>query len=277
MTETDEQRAGSGPSGTVVSRDGTAIAYDRYGSGEPVVLVSGALTARASLVPLAQALAQHFTVFAYDRRGRGASGDTPPYAVEREIEDLAAIVAETGGTACALGHSSGAALVIRAASAGVPLSRLALYEPPFILGGDHVPVGAEFIARQRELIAAGRRGEALEHWMVNTVGVSEQGLEQMRQAPFWPALEALVHTTVYDATIMQGEGDGTPMPPEWAETVKQPALVMVGEKSGPWMQNSVRALEALLPNARLLTFPGADHSIAPEAMAPVLREFCTEA
>lgn len=271
-----ENREAGGPSGTVVSSDGTTIAYDRYGSGEPVVLVVGALSGRTSFAPLAQALAPHFTVFAYDRRGRGASGDTQPYAVERELEDLAAIAAEAGDSPCALGHSSGAGLVIRAAAAGVPFSRLALYEPPFMLAGDRTAVGAAFIARQSELIAAGRRGEALENWMVNTLGASEQELEQMRQAPYWAKWEAMAQTTIYDATIMQGDENGTPMPREWAETVKQPALAMVGEKSAPWMQNSIRALAGLLPDARLRTFPGAGHGFAPEAMVPVLREFCAD-
>ena len=271
---TEESHTATGPTGTVVSRDGTSIAYDRYGSGEPVVLVGGALTDRAALGPLAQALASHFTVFAYDRRGRGASGDTQPYAVEREIEDLAAVVAEAGGSACPLGHSSGAALVLHAAAAGVPLTRLALYEPPFMLPRDRPSLGAEFIARQRELIEAGRRGDALEHWMVSTVGMPEQAIDQMRRSPFWAGLEAIVHTTVYDATIMLVDADGAPIPARWAETVKQPVLAMVGEKSAPWQQNSIRALVGLLPDARLRTFPGADHGFEPAAMVPVLREFC---
>ncbi len=196
---------------TVVSR-GTKIAVDRYGSGPAIALVGGAFTDRRALAALAQALAPSFTVLAYDRRGRGDSGDTPPYAVAREIEDLAAVLAMAGGPACVFGHSSGAGLAVLAAADGVPIGRLAVYEPPYLVGkGDHLPPPG-LAAQMTELASSGRRGEAVEFWMKDTVGLPGEAIAQMRQGPAWPALEAIVATAAYDAMIMAGQERGDPLP-----------------------------------------------------------------
>ena len=259
---------------TVVSRDGTTIAVDRYGSGPALALVGGAFTDRRALAPFAQALAPYFSVLAYDRRGHGDSGDTPPYAVAREIEDLAAILAAAGGPTCVFGHSSGAGLaVLAAAGGGVAISRLGLYEPPYMVTkGDHLPP-ADLADRITELSSSGRRGDAVEFWMKNTVRLPAEAIAQMRQGPAWPALEAVVHTAAYDATIMADQERGDPLPAAWASQVTVPTLIMDGENSPAWMHDSMDALAALLPDTRRHTFPGADHSVAPDALTPVLRDF----
>jgi len=259
---------------TVVSRDGTTIAVDRYGSGPPIVLVGGAFTGRPALTPLAQALAPYFTVFGYDRRGRGGSEDTLPYAPAREVEDLAAVIAATGGPACVFGHSSGAGLAVLAAADGVAISRLALYEAPYMVDkGDYLPP-PDLAARITELSASGRRGEAVEYWMTDTIRMPPDAVAQLRQSPMWPGLEAVVHTAAYDATIMADQERGDPLPAAWATQVTIPTLIMDGENSPAWQHRSMDALAALLPNTQRHTFPGADHGVAPDVLAPVLRDFC---
>ncbi|HEV2636715.1 MAG TPA: alpha/beta hydrolase [Actinocrinis sp.] len=261
--------------GGVVSADGTRIAFDRFGSGlTAVVLVGGAFSERAGSRPLAEALAPYATAYAYDRRGRGDSGDTAPYAVEREIEDLAAIVAEAGGReVCVFGHSSGAGLVLRAAAAGVKMGRLALYEPPYIVDDTRRAVPSNFALHLAELVADDRRADVVALWMAHTVQMPEEAIAQMRQSPMWSALEALAHTTVYDLAIMSDTMSGTSLPQEWSTSVKVPTLVMVGGESPAWIQNSTEELTRLLPDARRHSLPGADHGVKPEQVVPVLREF----
>ena len=259
---------------TVLSRDGTKIAVDRYGSGPAIALVGGAFTDRRALAALAQALAPSFTVLAYDRRGRGDSGDTPPYAVAREIEDLAAVLALAGGPACVFGHSSGAGLAVLAAADGVAISKLAVYEAPYMVDkGDDLPP-ADLAVRITELSSAGRRGEAVEFWMKDTIRLPAEVITQMRQSPGWPGMEAIVHTAAYDATIMADQERGDPLPAAWATQVTVPTLIMDGENSPPWQHRSMDALAGLLPNTQRHTFPNADHGVASDVLAPVLRDFC---
>jgi pimeloyl-ACP methyl ester carboxylesterase len=258
---------------TVVSRDGTKIAVDRYGSGPPIALVGGAFTDRRALAPFAQALAPSCTVLAYDRRGRGDSGDTPPYAVAREIEDLAAVLAAAGGPARVFGHSSGAGLAVLAAAGGVAISRLAVYEAPYMLDkADPLPP-ADLAARITELASSGRRGEAVEFWMKDTIRLPAEVIAQMRQSPTWPGLEAVVHTAAYDATIMADTERGDPLPTAWATQITIPTLIMDGANSPPWQHRSMDALADLLPNTQRHTFPNADHSVPPAVLAPVLSAF----
>lgn len=260
---------------TVVSRDGTKIAVDRYGAGPAIVLAGGAFSARGALTPFAQALAPDLTVLAYDRRGRGDSGDTPPYAVAREIEDLAAVLAIADGPACVFGHSSGAGLAVLAAAGGAAISKLAVYEPPYMVDkGDHLPP-PDLAATMTELSAAGRRGEAVEYWMKDTIRLPAEAIAQMRQGPMWPGLEAVVHTAAYDATIMADQERGDPLPAAWATQITIPTLIMDGENSPAWMHHAMDALTNLLPNTQRHTFPNADHSVPPAALAPLLRTFCT--
>jgi pimeloyl-ACP methyl ester carboxylesterase len=246
----------------VTSRDGTGLAVDRSGAGPALILVLGAFNDRAAGAPLAQSLAPRFTVYNYDRRGRGASGDTAPYAVEREIEDLEALIAAAGGAAAVFGYSSGALLALRAAAHGLALSRLALYDPP--PAGGRAGQLAQPLA---DLIAAGRRGEAVELFQTGAVGLPPAVVAQMRTAPFRPALERIAHTLVYDATLLQA------LPPGLLASVRLPTLVLDGEHSHPALRAAAHALAGALPNARYQTLPGQGHDLAPDVVAAALAEF----
>lgn len=251
------------------SSDGTSIAFEKSGNGPAIILVGGALSDRSAGAPLAALLAPRFTVFSYDRRGRGDSGDTAPYAVEREVEDLAALIREAGGSAFVFGHSSGAALALEAAIHGLAITRLALYEPPYIVDDSRPRVPEDFPARLAGLLAADRRGDAVTLFMTEAVEVPAEMVDQMRQTPIWPAMEALAHTLMYDITIM---GDNS-LPTERAASVTVPTLVMDGGESPAWARNAVRALADALPAARRRTLEGQTHGVAPEAIAPVLAGF----
>ena len=252
----------------VSSRDGTGIAYDRLGEGDAVVLVSGGSVDRSSNAPVAHALSDRFTVFNYDRRGRGPSGDTPPYAVRREVEDLDAVIGAAGGSAFAYGSSSGAALVLEAAAAGVPITKLALWEPPYVMDPAMRPPSDTAETFER-LVSEGRRGEAVEFFMGTVVGLPPQFVEQARTQPWWAATEALAHTLEYDARIM---GDYS-VPLERAAGVGAPTLVLVGGASFPFMQETARALAEALPNGRVEVLEGQSHDVAPDAIAPALAAF----
>jgi pimeloyl-ACP methyl ester carboxylesterase len=255
---------------TVASADGTTIAFDRFGTGPPLIMVSGAFNTRSGATgPLAVALQDRFTVLNYDRRGRGDSGDTAPYAVEREIEDIDALIAFAGGSSAVFGHSSGATLALLAAAHGSAITKLALYEPPFLVDESRTPLAADFPERLAALVAAGRRGDAVELYQTEGVGIPEDVVIQMRNAPFRPALEAIAHTLVYDATIV---GDLT-LPAELVAAVTTPTLVIDGEYSPPMLRNSVRAVAESLPNGRQVTLAGQTHDISPEVTAVALAEF----
>src|SRR5437867_3728231 len=206
---------------TVISKDGTKIAYDKEGEGPAVILVAGALSVR--FPELSKLLAPRFTVFNYDRRGRGDSGDTEPYAVEREVEDLDALIAEAGGSASVFGTSSGAILALEAAAHGLAITKLALWEPPFSVDADGPRRHKEYMTRLTELLAADRRGDAVELFM-KLVGIPPEFIAQAHHAPWWSATEDLAHTLAYDATVM---GDST-VPTERVASVMVPTLVMDG-------------------------------------------------
>ncbi len=256
---------------TAISADGTTIGFDEYGDGPPVIMVVGAFNGRSTTAPLAQELAPRFTVLNYDRRGRGDSGDTEPYAVEREIEDLAAVIDAAGGPACVFGYSSGAVLALRAAAAGVPITKLALYEPPFLLDDSRPRPPADLPERLTELVSAGRRGDAVELYQTAGIGMPAEVVVHLRSAPFRPGLEAIAHTLIYDATIT---GDLS-LPAELLAAVTTPALVIDGEGSWPFMRDGVEAAANALPNGRRHTLAGQTHDINPAATAPVLEEFFT--
>jgi pimeloyl-ACP methyl ester carboxylesterase len=252
----------------VESKDGTRIAFDRLGEGPPVVLVSGGSVDRSSNASLAELLATRFTVFNYDRRGRGPSGDTPPYAVRREVEDIEAVIAAAGGSAHAYGTSSGASLGLEDAASGLPITKLALWEPPYVLDPDSRPP-ADTAKTFTELVSAGRRGDAVEFFMAKVVGLPPEFVDQARNQPFWAATEALAHTLAYDATIM---GDYS-LPVDRAALVTAPTLVMAGAASFPFLRETAQALADALPGGRVHILEGQEHNVAPEAMAPVLMEF----
>jgi pimeloyl-ACP methyl ester carboxylesterase len=257
---------------TLQSYDGTSIAYERTGSGPALILVDGALCSRAfgpmpKLVPL---LAPHFTVYTYDRRGRGDSADAASYSVERELEDLAALVRVAGGSAFAFGASSGGALVLHAAASGVPLTRLAIYEPPFVNEGASDGREPDHVGRLRSLIAAGQRGAAVKYFMADMVGAPKPVVFMMRlMLPVWSKLKAVAHTLPYDATIM---GNWL-VPKERAASVRVPALVMYGGKTDERLRRAAEAVSSALPHAQLKVLPGQNHAAAASAVAPALVAF----
>jgi pimeloyl-ACP methyl ester carboxylesterase len=262
----------------VTSADGTSIAYDRMGNGPAIILVCAATMTRPAHAQLAAELAGHFTVYNYDRRGRGDSGDTLPYAVQREIEDIEALVAEAGGSAHLYGISSGAALVLEAAAAGVPVDRLAIYEVPYNLEDDAPKRQQEYVERLQALLAEDRRGEAAELFM-RTVGTPEEMIEESKSSPMWAAMEAVAPTLAYDAACM---GDGQP-PTDRLAKITRPTLVATGEGSpetflgggGGFFDQAADAVATSVPNAVREVIEGQWHMIDPKVLAPVLHRFFT--
>ncbi|MGW1764033.1 alpha/beta fold hydrolase [Streptomyces sp. NPDC002073] len=255
---------------TVQSADGTTIAYTRSGEGEPLILVGGSFSERAHpvMTQLAEQLAPHFTVYNYDRRGRGDSGDADEYAVEREIEDLAALIAEAGGAAKVFGMSAGGALALKAAASGVPITKLALYDTPFIIGEDGPTPPADFTEQLKELTSAERRGDAVEFFMVQGMGAPAEAVAGMRFAPFWGDLESLAHTLPYDTTIM---GDFS-VPAELAD-VKAPVLAVYGGNAAPWLHAAAHKVAETVPDCKHQALAGQDIAPDPAVLAPELKNF----
>ena len=254
---------------SVNSKDGTKIAFDQVGEGAPVVLVCGGSVDRMSNAPLAERLAQHYTVYNYDRRGRGDSGDTEPYAVEREVEDIEAVIQAAGGSAFLYGTSSGAALALIAAASDLNVSKLALWEPPYIIDDSRPKPPADTASIYRGFVAEGKRGDAVEYFMAKVVGLPPEFVAFARSQPWWSAQEAIAHTLAYDATIM---GDYS-LPTEQAASVTVPTLVMAGGASWDWMKNSAQTLARTLPHGQYRTLEGQEHNVAPDVMASALKEF----
>jgi pimeloyl-ACP methyl ester carboxylesterase len=254
----------------VTSQDGTKIAFDQMGQGPAVVLVCGGSVDRMSNAPLAAALADQFTVYNFDRRGRGDSGDTPPYAVEREVEDIAAVIDAAGGSAFLYGISSGAALALEAARL-LPskVKKLALYEPPYIVGDTRPRPPADTARIYNDFVSSGRRGEAAEYFMVQVVGLPPEFAAQARNAPWWPAQEALAHTLAYDATIM---GDYS-LPADRARAVTTPTAVIAGGATWDWMRTTAQALAAAMPDAEYRVLEGQEHNVDPTVLATALTDF----
>jgi pimeloyl-ACP methyl ester carboxylesterase len=260
--------------GRVVSKDGTAIVFDRIGNGPPVILVDGALCYRGmgQNGKLAELLAQHFTVFTYDRRGRGSSRDTAPYAVEREVEDIAALLSEAGGTAFVWGISSGAVLALEAAIRLGGIKKLALYEAPFIVDNTR-PTTEDDWDRISAAVAGDRRSDAVKLFL-KSVGVPGFVRALMPlMIPVWSKLKAVAHTLPYDGAIVRDNQKGKPLPASRWGSVKIPALVMDGGNSPAWMRQANRALGSVLPNAQYRTLEGQTHLLKPRAHAPILVEF----
>ncbi len=259
---------------TVTSKDGTSIAYDQTGQGPALILVAGATATRLAEASVAAALASDFTTIAYDRRGRGDSGDTAPYAVEREVEDIEALIDEAGGSAFVFGHSSGAVLALEAARLlPAKIKKLAIYEPPFIIDDSRPPVPEDYFQHLVDLVSSNRRGEAVEYFMIEAVGVPAEMVAQMRQSPMWPGLEAVAHTIAYDGAIMGDTMRGNPAPlKKWA-TVTVPTLVMDGGISPTFMHTGAQAIAGILPSAHRQTLAGQDHGPADEVLVPALKAF----
>ncbi|WP_031087662.1 alpha/beta fold hydrolase [Streptomyces sp. NRRL WC-3549] len=249
-----------------LSLDGTPIAYRRRGDGPPVVLVGGALSTTADGEPLAALLEPRFTVVTYDRRGRGASGDTGPYAVRREIEDLAAVTARAGERVSVFGMLSGGALALEAQAAGVPMNRLAVFEPPYT---PDLRFKRRCTAELQTLLAAGDRSGAVALHLSRT-GVPEATVARMRRAPLWAALVDLAPTLAYDDTLL-----GTGEIPDRFTAVTARTLVLTGGFSTSRAHETTLALTAALPRARHRTLTGQTREVAPQALAPVLTDFFT--
>jgi pimeloyl-ACP methyl ester carboxylesterase len=255
--------------GKVRSADGTSIAFERTGTGPPLIMVHAALGFRGfnPMGELDGLLAADFSVIAYDRRGRGESTDTPPYSIGREVDDLAALIEEAGGSAFVYGFSSGAVLGLHAAARGLPIAKLALLEPPIPL--EDQPQDGDLGAEIAELVAQGRRGDAVEHFN-RSIGVPEEMVAGMRDQPFWPMLEKIAHTLVYDTAITSS------VTPELLASIATPTVVVGSEASGDYLQSSGRTVADTLPNGRFVALKGEWHGVPPEDLARVMTEFLKE-
>jgi len=260
---------------TVSSKDGTTIAYDQRGNGPALVLVDGALCSRAQgpMPELADLLASEFTVYNHDRRGRGESGDAEVYDVEREIEDLAAVIEAAGGSAYVYGTSSGAALALRAAAAGLPIIKLVAFEPPYVVDQSRKPIPRTWAADMRALSDAGKPGDAVKYFMSKGIGLPGFVVAMMQLMPGWKGMKAVAHTLPYDAAVLGEDCFGRPLDAgQWA-SIDVPVLVVNGAKSPAWMKTSVKALAGAVPGARHEEVPGQNHMIKASAIAPVISRF----
>jgi pimeloyl-ACP methyl ester carboxylesterase len=263
----------------VSSRDGTTIAFEQTGSGLAVIVVASALSTRSDAKRLAALLAADFTVINYDRRGRGDSGDTPPYAVEREVEDIDALIEHAAGPVCVFGSSSGAALALEAAASGLRIEKVALFEPPFVVAEDDHRPPADFREHLASLIDTGRHGEAVRYFMTKGIGMPAIFVHMMRLAPkSWSAMKAMAPTIPYDLAVMGDNQAGKPLAAGQWQGATMPTLVLTGGKSPEFLRHGATALADVLPNARLRTLDKLNHGavvMSPKTLAPVLSEFFT--
>ena len=255
----------------VISKDGTTIAYERSGSGPALILVDGALCSRAfgPSARLAPLLARHFTVYAYDRRGRGESGDTYPYAPAREVDDIAALIEAAGGSASLLGLSSGGALALEAAASGLPVDKVVAYEPPYVDDSGQRG-GAGYEDHLKRLIADGNRGGAVKYFMKDMVGAPAFVVVTMRLMPWmWRKLVAVAHTLPYDAEVMTAFR----IPRMRFAAIRRPALVMNGSKTDPRLKDAVQAIASAVPGARHRELAGQTHNVNPGVLSAAAAEF----
>ena len=262
---------------TVTSQDGTQIAFDKVGSGPAVIFVNGAMQFRAfdpSMARMVELLGQHFTVYNYDRRGRGDSSDTQPFAREREIEDLQALVEDAGGKAMVFGISSGAVLTLDATAVIPGITKLAVYEPALIVDDSRQPVSADYTEHLTTLVAQGKREEAVEYFLMQAVGIPAEYIAGIKQdQATWSTMIGIAHTIAYDAAFVGTVMQGKPLPTDrWAK-VTVPVLVADGGASDAWMHNSADALARVLPHASRHTLAGQTHNVDPNVLAPVLIDF----
>ncbi|MDQ0380528.1 alpha/beta fold hydrolase [Amycolatopsis thermophila] len=260
---------------TVTSADGTTIAYSRQGSGPVIVFLGGAFNDRTACAPVADALRDSYTVVCVDRRGRGDSGDViaprevARYEIRREVEDLDAVIAAEGGSAAVFGFSSGGILALHAAVAGSAIGALALYEPPFALGG-LAGSARDLTGKLAELVAAGRRGDAVATMQIEGIGLPPAAVDDIRRSPMWPQLEAVAQTVVYDAALTAAPN----LPTEAMRALEVDTLVLAGAETWPGLRSAASALPDHLPRARYAEIPGgAGHGIPAEATARAVDEF----
>ncbi|MGO4548186.1 alpha/beta fold hydrolase [Paenibacillus sp. 2TAB23] len=248
---------------TLISKDGTTIAYDKTGQGPALILVAGAFSYRKfpGQVQLAKMLSEQFTVYNYDRRGRGDSSDTQPYAVEREYEDLQAMIDAAGGSAYVWGLSSGAVLALQAAASGASITKLALHEPPFVVDEADPKPPENFVQHVNELTHANQRAETIKYFMTKGMGAPSFVVSLMRMMPgVWSNLVAVAHTLPYDAALLDGFMAGKALPASLWSKVAMPTLVLEGTESPASLRHAAQALARVLPNARLQSKKGLGHT-----------------
>jgi len=261
---------------TVKSADGTTISYDVYGEGRPLIIVDGA-TAHRAVNPLnaqaAELLSDQFRTYVYDRRGRGESGDTAPYDVRREIEDIAALIEDAGEPAIVFGWSSGSLLALDAAAAGLPITQVVAFEPPVVVDDSRPPLPSDYVEQLEAHIAAGHPDLAAELFMTAAVGLTPDMVAGMRQSPYFQPVVDIAHTISYDGRIMGTTMSGNPLPADRWAAIDVPVLVLHGDQTWPALVSGAEAVAAHLPTATLKPVPGADHSTTPDVLAKTLREF----
>lgn len=274
---------------TVISKDGTTIAYDQVGTGFPLLLVTGALGVRSGSMQdgFVNLLKDHFTVINYDRRGRGDSGDTAPYAPEREIEDIEALIDAVGGESYLYGVSSGAILALEAA-AKLPtkVKKLAMYEPPFIIDDRRPPLPSDYVEQLNKATAENRRGDAVNIFMTQALLIPQEFVDMMRNAPppegtfasdvkppDWSDMEKVSHTLAYDGEIVREYLVGGPLPAGHWNAFTGKGVVIVGGNSEPFFHDGAKALASDVPNITYQTLEGQDHAVSPSALAPALVAF----
>lgn len=254
------------------SADGTAIAFDQLGAGPPVVVVGGAICDRARTRPLAERMSQQFTVFNYDRRGRGDSADTGPYAVDREIADLAAVIEQAGGTAAVYGYSAGAALLLRASAAGLPISKAVLHDPPFTPDTDDAKSVSQAYAKSlTSLLQADRNGDALALFM-GLVGTPPAVVQQMQTQPWWSTAAKLAPTLAYDSAVMDHRS-GSSIPVDILSAATIPTIVICGGGNAGWMLGTNQQLAEALPTGSYRELIGQNHEADPDIVVQVVEEF----
>ncbi|MFG1924214.1 alpha/beta fold hydrolase [Cryptosporangium sp. NPDC048952] len=262
---------------TVISADGTPIAFDSYGTGPAVILVGGAFQFRAidpRTAELARLLADDHTVYHYDRRGRGDSGPgSTPHTPEREIDDIAALVAHAGGTAALYGMSSGSALALDAAARRPAVNAVAVYEPPFVVDGSRKPIAEDLQPRLERLVMTDQRDGAVELFLTEAVGLPLEAVRGMQETAGWAAMESVAHTLAYDIALLEGTGSGGALPLHRWAAVTVPVLVLDGGASPQWMGSAADALAGVLLDARRRTLPDQTHDVGAAVLAPVLRGF----
>lgn len=253
-----------------VSRDGTVIAYEKAGDGPPIVLLGGAFRDHTVFTPIVPHLTPHYTTYVYDRRGRGESGDAPTWSIEREIDDLVAVIEVAGGEAAVFGGSGGAILALEAAMAGAPITRLALLEPAYRVEGAPL-MPADFEHNLRTLVAEAKRREAAVYFLTHMVSFSADEVAEWERSPMWPSNEAMAHTLVYDTAIV---GDGIPV--DRLAKVDLPAVVISSDSTSDWLRRAACMTAEALPRGRHLTLPGVWHRVPPEVLCPALIDFFAE-
>jgi hypothetical protein len=256
----------------VTSADGTSIAYESFGAGPSLIAVCGATCDRALMRPTAQALGEYFLTIDYDRRGRGDSGDTLPYAVGREIEDIAALIDQVGGPAHLYGHSSGAGLVLHAVAAGLPVDQFVLHDPPYSPDDEASRVEARRYGQTvRRLLAQDERAAAIETFFRLT-GMPDEMIDGMRHTHRWTEMIALAPTLAYDSAVMGDVESGGAVPVDVATRVTRPGHVLVGGESPPFITEVSRRLADLLPEGSHHVVEGHGHVVPPDVLAPVVAE-----